>query len=525
MRPATLVRLALAGTRTDTARVTLTTLSAVLATLPGLAALTVLAIPTPPATDDNPNRWSEQYTIQLLVEPGLRGGTAFALLLLAIPVLALAGQSARLGAPGRDRRLAALRLAGATPGQVTRLAMLETGLASLVGTLVGLAGYLVGRKLLHNPDASGRLVLPTDVLPSVPAMAAVVLGLPLVAAAATAVMLRRVTATPLGVVRRARRAGAPRPWPALLIGLGVLAVAMIDPILRALRDTRLDWLSADPATRDMVIALVAVLVVFVGLFAGVVGVILGAGWISYFAGHLLHRFARGPAALLAARRLTDDPWAGSRTFAALLASLVVGAGAAAFRARFLLDEQIQREQSRQAGYDDYAGPFSSFYLSTMDLVDLTVVTAVAIAAAGLLVTLVEGIVTRRRAYAALVATGVPRTTIATSILWQVLAPAVPAVLVALGVGHGLGRQFVGDHVTGGFQQAVCGASAELCQDPATRDRYTEIVQVERVIHSPDVPLEQLALLGAGAVAAVLITAGLGLLFLRANTAVEELRST
>ncbi|SCL56569.1 hypothetical protein [Micromonospora peucetia] len=42
---------------------------------------------------------------------------------------------------------------------------------------------------------------------------------------------------------------------------------------------------------------------------------------------------------------------------------------------------------------------------------------------------------------------------------------------------------------------------------------------------PDVPLEQLALLGAGALAAVLVTVGVGLLFLRAGTAVEELRTT
>src|SRR5699024_2471845 len=134
VRPSTLVRLALAGTRTDTARVALTALSAALATLAALAALTVLAIPTPPATDGNGARWSHHYANQPLVEPGLRGGTAFALLLLMIPVLALAGQCARLGAAARDRRLAAFRLAGASPGQVTRIAVLETGLASLLGT-------------------------------------------------------------------------------------------------------------------------------------------------------------------------------------------------------------------------------------------------------------------------------------------------------------------------------------------------------------------------------------------------------
>ncbi|HEX5543246.1 MAG TPA: ABC transporter permease, partial [Micromonospora sp.] len=113
MKPSALVRLALAGTRTDTLRVALTGLSAALATLAILAALTVLAIPTPLPSDDNQMAWSQQYTNALLREPGLRPGVAFALVLLTIPVLALAGQCVRLGAPARDRRLAALRLAGA----------------------------------------------------------------------------------------------------------------------------------------------------------------------------------------------------------------------------------------------------------------------------------------------------------------------------------------------------------------------------------------------------------------------------
>ncbi len=129
----------------------------------------------------------------------------------------------------------------------------------------------------------------------------------------------------------------------------------------------------------------------------------------------------------------------------------------------------------------------------MDLVDLAVAVAVAIAATGLLVTLVEGIVSRRRTYAALVATGVPRATIGTSIAWQVLAPVVPAVLVALGVGYAIGRLLTGDLSPGARRS--------------------------------DVPLEQLALQGAGATAAVLAVVGLGVLFLRSNTALEELRAT
>ncbi|MGC4745240.1 FtsX-like permease family protein [Micromonospora sp. DT201] len=510
MRPATLVRLALAGTRTDTARVVLTALSALLATLAGLAALTVLAIPTPAATDENPNRWSEQYHNALLVEPGLRGGTAFALLMLMIPVLALAGQCARLGAPARDRRLAALRLAGATPGQVTRLAVLETGVAALLGTLVGLGVYLVGRVQLHRPDERGQLALPTDVLPSTGALAAVVLGLPVVAALVTALMLRTVTTSPLGVSRKARRERGPRPWAGFLIGLGLASFLAVRPITYQF------------GGNEQVLAWLVPLLFVAGGFAAMIGVVIGTGWISYTCGRLLRRYARRPAALLAAGRLMADPWAGSRTFAALLAALIFGGGAAAQRAHFATMDQLDREQSQLVGAD---GGGDSFYLSTMDLVDAAVAVAILIATGGLIVALVEGIVARRRAYAALVATGVPRATLSRSVAWQALAPAVPAILLALTVGTMLGRGFGAEVSAGGSSMEICEAAAALCDDPATREQYTRIEYTPAIERAVAVPLEQLALLGVGALVAVLVTVGVGLLFLRASTALDELRTT
>ncbi|MGC1210434.1 MAG: FtsX-like permease family protein [Micromonospora sp.] len=513
MRPATLVRLALAGTRTDTARVALTALSAALATLAGLAALTVVAIPTPPTAPPidgwtGPgNNWSEQYSNALLREPGLRGGVAFALLLLIVPVLGLAGQCARLGAPARDRRLAALRLAGATPVQVTRVVAAETGVAGLVGTLAGLALYLVGHELLHRPDAQGRLPLPTDVYPSALGAAAVVLGLPAIAAVATALLLRRVTTTPFGVVRKVRTR-APWPWPGLLIVLGLVTFAGVRPVMlwyERRHTTPPSWL------------LPALLVG--GALLAMIGVVTGTGWISHTTGRLLHRYARRPAALLAARRLTADPWAGSRTLAALLAALIFGAGAAGLRADFLATMELNRRTGGGMGASD------DFYLRAMDLVDLAVGVAMAIAAGGLLVALVEGIIARRRAYAALVATGVPRGTIARSLLWQLLAPAAPAVAVALTVGYLLVRGAYGAPSGGGEQREVCDAGRQLCRDPATRATYVRTEWVPRVTVVPDVPWERLAWLGVGALVAVLVTVGVGLLFLRASTAVEELRTT
>ncbi|GAA4565847.1 hypothetical protein GCM10023176_14770 [Micromonospora coerulea] len=506
MRPATLLRLAVAGTRTDTARVALTALSATLATLAGLAAAAVLTIPTPVCCGGR--NLSEQYSNALLREPGLRGGTALALLLLTVPVLALAGQCARLGAPARDRRLAALRLAGATPGQVTRIAVLETGVASLLGTLVGLGAYLSGRELLDRPDARGRLALPTDVLPPVGVLAALVVGLPLLAALVSAVLLRGVSATPFGVVRRGVRERAPGPWAGLLIVSGLAAFASFNPLL--------NWYQDRHRTPPV---LLPPLLLLGGGLAALVGVVIGTGWLSYTAGRLLHRYGRGPAALLASRRLTTDPWAGSRTFAALLAAVVVGAGAAGMRAMMLAQVEVHRHTGAVNDSD-------GFYLRTMDLVDLAVGVAMAIAAGGLVVALVEGIVARRRAYAALVATGVPRGAIGRSIAWQALAPAVPAVGVALAVGYFLSRGVAGGPVRGGGAMVqVCDAGEQLCADPATRAQHVRFEWVPELTVFPDVPLGQLAWVGAGALAAVLVTVGVGLVFLRSSTAVEELRTT
>jgi hypothetical protein len=484
VRPLTLVRLALAGSRTDALRVTLTAVSTALATLAILAAATVLAIPNGGTAPDGSAILADQYRSKLLAEPGLRPGVAFGLVLLTIPVLALAAQCGRLGAPARDRRLAAIRLAGATPRQVVALVVAETGVASTLGVVVGLIAYLAGRTILHRPDAAGRLALPTDVLPPPWALAAITAGLPLIATAVAAVLLRRVTVTPFGVARNVRRR-APKPWPGLLIVPGVAAAAVLEPLGKYADRHRLDLPNWVPPT-----------LLFGGGLLALIGVVLGTGWISYTAGRLLHRMARRPAALLAAARLMADPWSGSRTFAALLACVMFGAGAAevraAFAASFAADPSSVATDPR-------------FYFQSLDLVDTAVMVATAIAAAGLLVALAENIASRRRAYTAQIATGVPRAALARSILWQVFTPIAPAVLIALTVGDSLLRSL-------NLEQAsttVCEPNG--CQETATPDA--------------PIPLDDLALIGATTFAALMVIVGLGLLFLRSSTTVEELRTT
>jgi hypothetical protein len=449
----------------------------------------------------------------VLVEPGLRPGVAIALLLLTIPVLALAAQCGRLGAPPRDRRLAVIRLAGATPGQAVLVAAAETGVASGLGAGLGLVTYLVGRWLLHRPDAAGRLLLPTDVLPTTWAVVAICAGLPLLAVAVAAMLLRRVAFTPYGVVRRTRNR-SPRPFVGLLIVVGVALLVVFQSVNR--------WAGQ---TQRIVPDWVFPVVLFVSALAAAIGVVLGAGWISHTAGRLLHRFGRGPAALLAGRRLIADPWSGSRTFAVLLVCVLFGAGAAGIRAWFAADfanrEDLGRWQAAQDG-DPYLPNDNSFYFDTLNLVNGVVAVATALAAAAMLVAIAEGIVSRRQAYAALVATGVPRAVLARAVLLQTLTPVVPAVLLALAVGVSLPRGIANKVTDGGYDQRLCpGGDWTNCPDEAS----LAVRHVPQFVGQIPVPLDDLALVGAGAVAAVLAMVGVGLLLLRGATALEELRAT
>jgi hypothetical protein len=521
VKPPTLIRLALAGTRTDVLRVVLTALTAALAAVVVLCAITVLLIrdrlPVVIGSDSVDRPLNDQYTNALLRESGLRPGVALALGLLAIPVLALAGQCARLGAPARDRRLAAVRMAGATPGQAIRIAMAETAMAALLGAGAGLGAYLVGRQVLHRPNAQGRLPLPTDVLPATWLLAAVTLGLPALAGLTVLLTMRKVAVGPFGVVRRVRRTQGPRPWPGLVIVLGISTIAAVQPLEL--------WYDQRGAVMPSWVLPVALLG---GGLLATLGVVLGTGWISYTAGRMLGRFAQHPAALIAARRLTADPWTGSRTFAALLACVLFGAGALGVKAWFRAEFAVQREADRAsaAAHGDVFvsdAQQSDFFLRTMDLVDLAVIVALLIATGGLLVALAEGVVSRRRTNAALVATGVPRAVLGRALVWQSLAPAVPAIMLAATVGAVLPRGIVSEVRAGGGSWEVCEADKVICDNPATAAAYLRLHEEPLIVRAIGVPFGELAQHTGVALGAVLLTVGIGLLLLRGSASVEELR--
>ena len=226
-------------------------------------------------------------------------------LALLVPIVVLVATAARLAAAQREQRLATLRLVGASPAQTRRVAAVEGGLVGLVGAIAGwglfaaLQPAIAGLPL--NPSEGTRFFA-EDVWPR-PAVVALVLVLtPLVTLAAAVASLRRLDISPLGVSRRApvRQPSALRIAP-LVIALPLFAFAITHDA-EADEAVALAWSS------------------FVLVIAGIV--IAGPVLVRATAA-LLARHARGPAGLVAARRLAADPRAGYRAIGGVVLAVFV----------------------------------------------------------------------------------------------------------------------------------------------------------------------------------------------------------
>ena len=295
--------------------------------------------------------------------------------LLLIPALLLLYQVVRLGSSGRERRLAALRVAGATPAEVGRVGAVEVGLPVGAGAVIGLAVYLALRGMFGGipNDAStpvrapfGISLVPTTVAPAWWQTLLVLGGVTACGLLAGWWAGRRSARDPLRVSRRVVR--APRPWGAALLGVAVV-IAFTLPRF--------------PAFGAQALLMLAV-VLFV---LGTVGL---ASWTAYTVGRLAARHATGAATLLAARRLVSDPRPTGRAAAAIGGICMAAAASAEFYAG-------ARE----------ARPDTPFFAVSFVLLSVALSLALVVTTGTLVVHQVETLAEQRRPLAALKAAGTP----------------------------------------------------------------------------------------------------------------------
>jgi hypothetical protein len=226
-----------------------------------------------------------------------------ALAMLA-PVLIFIATATRLSAARREQRFAAMRLVGATRRQVSLLAATESTAASVLGVAAGFGIFFGLRAPVAGIPFLGEPFFPADMALSLPDILAVAIGVPVAAAVAARLALRRVHISPLGVARRTTPR-PPRAWRML-------------PLLAGLAELGFFVVHGTPASPgDEIWALLS------GFLLIIVGLIIAGPWLTMAAARVMARRTSRPGALIAARRLADDPRAAFRAVSGLVLALFI----------------------------------------------------------------------------------------------------------------------------------------------------------------------------------------------------------
>jgi hypothetical protein len=219
------------------------------------------------------------------------------------PVAIFVATATRLAAARRERRLAAIRLSGATPRQVAVLAAIDALLIAAPGALLGIALFLLFRPLVALIPLAGLTWFPDTIRPPIAQALALLVAVPIVGVLAALGALRPMSISPLGVAQRVRR--------------GRLSRLRLVPLLCSLI-VFVASLTVGPELFPGGL-LIAVAVSFLGI---IVGIAIVGPWLTAGVGRLMA--AKGGAvSLLAGRRLLDDPRGSFGAVAGVIMALFV----------------------------------------------------------------------------------------------------------------------------------------------------------------------------------------------------------
>jgi hypothetical protein len=222
---------------------------------------------------------------------------------LIVPVLILIGTATRLAATRREQRFAAMRLVGATPRQISVISAVESTVAAVAGTAAGIGLFFAFRSALATIPFTGERFFTSDLSLGLLDVLLVVLGVPLGAALVARLALRRVQISPLGVTRRVTPR-PPRAWRLIVLAVGLAELGF--------------FVGRRPGTTNG--QLIAYMSGFVLIM---IGLVVAGPWLTLVGSRVLAGRARHAAALIAGRRLADNPQAGFRAVSGLMLALFV----------------------------------------------------------------------------------------------------------------------------------------------------------------------------------------------------------
>jgi hypothetical protein len=249
---------------------------------------------------------------QVVFSPFFRLAFGAGALAVLFPILVLIASATRLAASRREERFAALRLVGGTPGDIRVIAAADAVIGSFLGAVVGTIIFLLVRSALAGSALAGSALAGAALVgtqyfeswltPTVYGYIGMLIGVPAAAAVAALMSLRRVQISPLGVTRRA--APAPpsyRRLAVLVIGVGIYVFGLL------------------VTTRNSIGA-----ATYPGILLTLIGLVIAGPWPTARASGILGRLAPGSSALLAARRIADNPKGAFRSVSGLVLAVFLG---------------------------------------------------------------------------------------------------------------------------------------------------------------------------------------------------------
>jgi FtsX-like permease family len=227
---------------------------------------------------------------------------AVGVLALLLPVLVFIATAARLAAARREQRFAAMRLVGATPRQVAVISAVEACVAALCGVAIGFGLFYGIRPALTDVAFTGQRFAPGDLSLGVVDIVVVAIGVPIAAAVSARFAMRRVQISPLGVTRRVTPP-APRAY-------------RLAPLVAGIAELVYFVVAGHPkSTGGQIWAYL------LGGFLVIAGLVVAGPWLTMAGARSVARRAQRPAALLAGRRLADNPSGAFRTISGLIIAL------------------------------------------------------------------------------------------------------------------------------------------------------------------------------------------------------------
>jgi hypothetical protein len=225
-------------------------------------------------------------------------------LALLTPVLIFIATATRLSAARREQRFAAMRLVGARPRQISVIAAVESTVATTAGVAAGFGLFFLLRIPLGAVPFTGQPFFPGDLSLSLRDILVVAIGVPAAAALVARLALRRVQISPLGVTRRVTPK-PPRAWRIL-------------PLLAGLAELGFFVVHGRPASvsGQTQLFLSSFLLIMIGL-------VIAGPWLTMTSARIMAQRTGRPSALIATRRLADDPRGAFRAVSGLVLALFI----------------------------------------------------------------------------------------------------------------------------------------------------------------------------------------------------------